>query len=469
MVFSSLSFLFLFLPIFVAAYFLIPGHRLKNIVLVIASLIFYAWGKPIWVLFLLGSAVVDYANGRWIEHFRGSRLAVLGVVSTLVFNLGLLVLFKYPKFLAETANMLFHTRFAGIEPELPIGMSFYTFETISYTIDVYCGRSKAQTSLLAFLVFIASFPRLVAGPIVRYWQVEGELLRREIRLSSVSSGIIRFSRGLFKKVFFANVAGALAARYLDGQPANLTVGGAWFGLLMYTLQIYFDFSGYSDMAIGLARAIGFELPENFRHPYIATSITDFWRRWHITMSNFFRDYVYIPLGGSRHGNGVQLRNIALTWAATGLWHGATLNFVLWGLYFGVLVIVEKWAVLRMLAFLPRVVQHAYALSLIVVGWLIFRTTDLNRLAATARIMVGAVAAPLSDRDLVPAIEANAFWITAAVILCTPIRTRLAALLHDRGAPDLSRAAEAAMSLGFLLLSVTLLVGSSYNPFIYFRF
>jgi alginate O-acetyltransferase complex protein AlgI len=469
MVFSSLSFLFLFLPVFALIYFLTPSGLLKNIVLVASSFIFYGWGNPVWVLFLLSSAVVDYGNGLWIEHFRDSRLKIVGLLSTLVFNLGLLVLFKYPKFLTDIVNGLLRTHFVGMEPALPAGMSFYTFETISYTVDVYRGKSRAQRSLLNFLVFIASFPRLVAGPIVRYWQVEHELASRTVRLADISVGVTRFCRGLFKKVFFANVAGALTARYLDGQLSDLTVCGAWFGLLMYTLQIYFDFSGYSDMAIGLGRMIGFELPENFRHPYIADSITDFWRRWHITMSNFFRDYVYIPLGGNRYGELMQVRNIALVWAATGLWHGASWNFVFWGLYFGVLVLLEKWFVLRVLGHVPRILRHLYALLFIILGWLIFHITDLGRLADTARLMAGGTDAPVSDYDLLQSVEANAFWIVAAVILCTPVRTWAAALLHDRVPPAIARSGEALLNLFFLLASITLLVGSSYNPFIYFRF
>ena len=464
MVFSSIAFLFLFLPVFLVAYYGLRGLAARNVLLIVASLFFYAWGNPHWILFLLGSAVVDWGNGLWIERHRDSALKIWGVVSTLVFNLGLLLLFKYSRFVADTGNALFGTHWTVGDPSLPVGMSFYTFETISYTIDVYRGTARAQPSFPKFLVFICSFPRLVAGPIVRYNQVAHELSERPTDVAEISQGVTRFCRGLFKKVFFANVAGQLTARFLDAGPADLTVAGAWFGLVMFTLQIYYDFSGYSDMAIGLGHMVGFTLPENFRHPYIATSITDFWRRWHMTMSAFFRDYVYIPLGGNRR---LQWRNILLVWAATGLWHGASWNFVLWGLYFAVILLIEKWVVLRLLAKLPRLVAHAYALFLIVLGWAIFHITDLGRLGRTIALLFGFGGAPASDYTLTQAISANAFWLAAAFLFCLPVRTWAATALEGRPA---TRAALAApVSLAFLAVSVTLLVGSSYNPFIYFRF
>ena len=464
MVFSSIAFLFLFLPAFLVVYYAGRSLPVRNVVLVAASLLFYAWGNPHWLLFLLGSAVVDWGNGLWIERHRDSARKRWGVVSTLVFNLGLLLVFKYSRFVADTGNALFGTHWSVGDPSLPVGMSFYTFETISYTLDVYRGTARAQPSLLKFLVFICSFPRLVAGPIVRYNQVAHELDTRPTNVAEISLGVTRFCRGLFKKVFFANVAGQLTARFLDGAPGDLTVAGAWFGLVMFTLQIYYDFSGYSDMAIGLGHMVGFQLPENFRHPYIASSITDFWRRWHMTMSAFFRDYVYIPLGGNRR---LQWRNILIVWAATGLWHGASWNFVLWGLYFAVILLAEKVVLLRVLERLPRAVGHLYALFFIVVGWAVFHITDLGRLGHTLALLFGFGGAGLSDYQLSSAISSNAFWLAAAFLFCLPVRSWAMAALAGR--PAMRHVIAVPASLAFLAVSVTLLVGSSYNPFIYFRF
>jgi alginate O-acetyltransferase complex protein AlgI len=465
MVFSSLPFLFLFLPLFLAVYFSTKSIPVRNVVLIVSSLIFYAWGQPIWVLCLLGSGFVDWLNGLWIERFRESRLKIFGLLSTLVFNLGLLMTFKYSTFIVDNFNGLFGTHFDRPPFMLPIGMSFYTFETISYTLDVYRGETKAQRSLVKFLVFICAFPRLVAGPIIRYHHVAADIENRKSDSRNVSLGVTRFCRGLMKKVFFANVAGALTKQFFDGNVGDLTVAGSWFGLLMFTLQIYYDFSGYSDMAIGLGHIAGFTYPENFNHPYVANSITDFWRRWHISMGQFFRDYVYIPLGGNRRW---ATRNIFVVWAVTGLWHGANWNFVLWGLYFGVLVFLEKVLLLKWLGRLPGFVGHLYALFFIIVGWAIFHDTDLSRLGQQLQILFGFGGVALTDYRVTSALMANAVWLGVALVFCAPVRGWIAERLDAR-LPALTSFAGVGLNAAFMLVSVTLLVGTSYNPFIYFRF
>ncbi len=466
MVFSSLVFLFGFLPIVLTSYFLVRSIFWRNIVLVVFSLIFYAWGEPIWVCLLLVSGVVDYLSGLWIEHHRGRRIAVLGLVATLVINLGMLISFKYSDFIVANVNALTGLQFSQPGLLLPVGISFYTFETISYTIDVYRGDAKAQRSFLKYMAFIASFPRLVAGPIIRYGHVEPQIEARSFDLDNFTGGMYRFCRGLFKKVFIANVAGELCVQFMGVSPMEATLGGSWFGLLMFTLQIYFDFSGYSDMAIGLGRVFGFTYPENFRHPYTATSITDFWRRWHITLGNFFRDYVYIPLGGNRSH---ALRNILVVWALTGIWHGASWNFGIWGLYFGLILIFEKYVFNRVLEAAPLVLRHIYALFFIIVGWALFYFVELDKLIAFLGVLFGLTPRPLSDFALVSALSANAFWLMLALALCMPVRARVQAALEARMEPLLYAWTDLCFHLMLLALAVALLVGSSYNPFIYFRF
>jgi alginate O-acetyltransferase complex protein AlgI len=418
---------------------------------------------------LLGSALVDYFNGIFIERSGKNPIRILGIFITLIFNLGLLISFKYSGFIVENVNFLIGAHFKKPDVLLPAGMSFYTFETISYTIDVYRGEVKAQRSLLKFLVFIVSFPRLVAGPIVRYSQLAMDLGRRVVTARDFGGGVTRFCRGLFKKVFIANVAGSLTAEFLDRDPTSLTLAGAWFGLLMFSIQIYYDFSGYSDMAIGLGKMLGFTYPENFKHPYAVRSVTDFWRRWHITLGAFFRDYVYIPLGGNRRH---ATRNIFVVWAITGLWHGPSWNFMLWGLYFGAILFLEKTLLLKSLSRLPALVQHAYALVLIVLGWAIFHFTDLHRLESVGAVLLGLARAPLTDYELPAAIVRNIIWIIGALLFCFPVRESLQRLWSGRDS-NLAIAAKGVWvvseNLTMLALSVTLLVGSSYNPFIYYRF
>ncbi len=466
MVFSSLIFVFLFLPACLLVYYLTPWLKVRNWILILFSLVFYAWGEPIWVILLFLSAVVDYLNGLFIEKFRGRRISVLGVYSTLIFNVGALATFKYSGFIVENVNALTGLNFTKPSFLLPVGISFYVFMSISYTVDVYRNELRAQRSFPDFLVYIANFHHLVAGPIIRYGHIEREIKNRVFRLNDFSDGVARFCLGLFKKVFIANTAGELAVQFLDGDPATATIAGSWLGLVSFTLQIYFDFSGYSDMAIGLGKMFGFHYRENFDHPYTARSITDFWRRWHISLSSFFRDYVYIPLGGNRHR---QVRNILLVWALTGLWHGASWNFMIWGLYFGLLLLFEKLVLGERLDKMPRLIQHGYALFFIVLGWAIFYFTDIQRLRTFVEGLFGLRALPVSNFEVANALTTNAYWLAFALIACWPVRKWLLGRMQARIAPALVVGAETVISAIFFLTAVTLLVGSSYNPFIYFRF
>ncbi len=466
MVFSSLLFLFLFLPLCLVVYYLSPSRTAKNIVLTFFSLVFYAWGEPIWVSLLLFSALIDYANGLFIEHFRGKAIAKLGLYSTFAINLGLLASFKYADFIVENVNIATGLSFSKPGLLLPIGISFYTFQTISYTIDVWKGEVKAQRSFLNFLLFVSCFHQLVAGPIVRYSHMAAEIENRVFHLHDFSEGVNRFCQGLFKKVFIANVAGEICLQFMGKEPAQLSQAGSWLGLVMFSLQIYFDFSGYSDMAIGLGKMFGFYYHENFKYPYTSRSVTDFWRRWHISLGTFFRDYVYIPLGGNRHH---AVRNIFIVWALTGLWHGASWNFVIWGLYFGVLLFMEKAFMLELLSRLPRSLQHIYALFFIVVGWAIFYFTDMNALVAYLKVMFGLTPVEVSSYEVEATLWGNIYWMVLTVILCTPLMNNAFKHIQMRVSDQLSGVLMAVINLLLLGTCAVLLVGQSYNPFIYFRF
>lgn len=466
MVFSSLIFIFLFLPIVLLLYYGIPTLRLKNYLLVIASLIFYAWGEPLWVGLLLASATVDYWNGRWIERYRGTPTAKWGLISTFVFNVGCLAMFKYSGFVVENINAVTGVGWQVPHFILPLGISFYVFMSISYTLDVWYGRVKAERSFASFLVYIANFHHLVAGPIIRFGHIAKEIHHRPFYWADFSEGVNRFCRGLFKKVCIANTAGMLAEPLLHQDMGSMTVATAWLGVLLFSLQIYFDFSGYSDMAIGLGKMFGFHYHENFKHPYTATSITDFWRRWHISLSSFFKDYVYVPLGGNQIH---QVRNILIVWLLTGIWHGASWNFILWGLYFAVLLLIEKFVLNKILPHLPKLCQHLYALLFIIVGWAIFYFTDLTQLWQYLQVMVGMAGVPLTSYIPESVIKSNIYWLVLALVLCFPVYQKVQQLmlrwLPEAGVVTINLC----QNVVFFGCSVMLLVGSSYNPFIYFRF
>lgn len=464
MVFSSLIFIFAFLPFVLFLYYITPSLYIRNWILVISSILFYAWGEPIWVVLLLISATVDYANGLYIEKFRGRSLAKLALVTTFLVNIGGLVAFKYSDFIVENINTVTGLTLQKPGFALPVGISFYVFMSISYTLDVWYGRVQAQRSFAAFLVYIANFHHLVAGPIIRYGHIAKEVTERYFKWEDFHYGITRFGKGLFKKVCIANTAGALALPMLNGE-GDVTILGAWLGVILFSLQIYFDFSGYSDMAIGLGKMFGFHYHENFKHPYTAKSITDFWRRWHISLSSFFKDYVYIPLGGNRYR---QVRNILIVWLLTGFWHGASWNFILWGAYFALILLIEKFVLHRILNRLPAIFQHGYALIFIVIGWAIFYFTDLSQLVAHLKLMFGQVEVAFYDYQDVSLLTSNIYWFVLAIILCMPIRAWLCNKMADLS-PTFSSFFDLLMNVIFYSCSIALLVGSTYNPFIYFRF
>lgn len=469
MVFANLLFLYLFLPLNLIFYFLSKKLVYRNMVLVAFSFFFYAWGEPVWFMLLLTSAAFDYMNGRLIERYRGRWGAKAAVALSLTLNLGLLCSFKYSGFIVANLNALLGTSYGVPSFALPIGISFYTFQTISYVIDVYRGDASAQKNPLYYLLYLSMYHQLVAGPVIRYADVASEIECRTTDPVSFSEGMTRLIIGLSKKVLVANVAGALATKYLDGSLAALTVGGAWFGAALFSLQIYYDFSGYSDMAIGLGRLFGFHYKENFNYPYISRSVTEFWRRWHISLSSFFRDYVYIPLGGNRKH---QYINLAVVWFLTGLWHGASWNFIIWGVYYGLFIALERRFFGQALAKLPAAVGHVYLTLLMVVGWVIFYFTDMEKLGGYLSVMFGISGAKLWDSQLKIALTGNLFWIAAAVLFCLPIVKWLKKQVSDRLSPSQTTAllcGQAAMNLTLLIICTAQLVGQTYNPFLYYRF
>lgn len=484
MVFASLIFLYVFLPLHLLGYFALQRTAHRNAFLIASSLLFYAWGEPVWITLLIFSAAIDYVHGRVIEATRGSAWPKVALASSLILNLGLLAAFKYGAFASGAVNDLLGTTIAAPQVSLPIGISFYTFQTISYVVDVYRGEQTAQRSFFQFLLFVSLFHQLVAGPIVRYAHIAGEITGRRHTLAGASAGVTRFCLGLFKKVCIANVAGQLVVQTIARDPATLGVAEGWFGLVMFSLQIYFDFSAYSDMAIGLGLICGFHYHENFDHPYVARSAAEFWRRWHISLGSFFRDYVYIPLGGNRHR---PYRNLLIVWGLTGLWHGASWNFVLWGLYFGVLIALERLVLQRVLAALPAALGHLYLLFAVVVGWSLFYFEDLDRLVAFWGVIFGASGQAGGVAEVVVLLRANALWLALALLLCVPVRERLGVVRERLGAvmvdrlgavsgtgrwasgPALATGVVALVNLVALLTATAMLVGRTYNPFLYFRF
>lgn len=470
MVFSSLFFVFCFLPIIFLAYFLCKGDQIKNIILILFSLVFYAWGEPIWFVLLIISAVIDYLNGLFVEKHKNTKLAILGVVSTLTFNLGLLFTFKYADFFVQNVNYLFNTSLKQPGLILPIGISFYTFQTISYTLDVYHNKVKAQKSFLNFLTFVTLFPQLVAGPIVRYSFIQNQLDKRQITWDNFNKGVERFCKGLFKKVAIANTAGALASQLLDKDIANISFASGWLGLMIFGLQVYYDFSGYSDMAIGLGKIFGFTFNENFNYPYTAKSITDFWRRWHMSLSTWLSDYIFTPIM-------ISLRDVRIislivatttTFFVSGLWHGASWNFVLWGLYFGFWVLIESLLIGKLLKRLPNIFQHIYFLVLIVPSWMLFYYTDINKIQNLINIIFNFKKIDFDIESKI-LIKENIYWLAVTLLFAMPTYKLINKLMVKINSSLIQNLINAVITISIFLVSVVLLVGSSYNPFLYFRF
>ena len=466
MVFSSLTFLLLFLPLLYALYFARTSVKWRNGVLLVMSLLFYGWGEPVWILAMILSTAVNFFCARAIvrreEGAARKLILALGVVASLSF----LVYFKYSAFLANSVAALLSLSWRMDTPRLPIGISFYTFQILTYTVDVYRGKAPAQKSPLRLLLYISCFPQLIAGPIVQYGDVESQLGERSVTPDAFTEGMERFIKGLAKKVLLANVCGAaLEELTLAGTGEPLSLLGAWLAAFLYTLQIYFDFSAYSDMAIGLGKTLGFTYKENFVFPYASLSVTEFWRRWHISLGSFFRDYVYIPLGGNRRGTARTVLNLLIVWGLTGLWHGAAWNFVLWGLYFGVLLILERFVFKPILEKTPGAVRWLLTFVIAVIGWVIFYYTDLPALGQHLCALFGIGVSGLGDAAAAAVVRKYTVYPLIAWVLSLPVVPAVAARLPQRLRSTLALV----FSVVLLGASLLFLVGQSYNPFIYFRF
>lgn len=469
MVFSSLLFMFRFLPIVLILYFLAP-KKLKNGILFLASLVFYAWGEPVYVLLMLFSTVVDYFHGYMTARFKEQGkmgLAKLMVLFSMIVNLGLLGFFKYSDFLIGNVNQLFGTALPYLNLALPIGISFYTFQTMSYTIDIYRGDAPVQKNIISFGAYVALFPQLIAGPIVRYSTIAEQLNHRRESVDGFSDGIMRFTAGLGKKVLLANNIGLLWELIRDMPLDGLPVLTAWLGALAFAFQIYFDFSGYSDMAIGLGRMFGFHFLENFNYPYESKSITEFWRRWHISLGTWFREYVYIPLGGNRKGMAKQIRNIMAVWLLTGFWHGASWNFVLWGLYFGIILMAEKMFLLRILNRLPAWLQRVYTLVLVLVSWVIFAHDSVMQGLSYLKVMFGMGNTAFMNQETMYLLINYGIMLVLLMLAATHFPKKWAELMLKK--PELREISAVCFVLAVLLISTAYLVDASYNPFLYFRF
>ena len=460
MVFSSVTFLFLFLPVSLVLYYLVP-QKLKNFVLMLCSLVFYAWGEPVYVLLMIYSIVLNYVSGLLMADHPKYKKQVL--VFTVILNLFIIGFFKYYGFLMENFNALTGLNVPIRTLALPIGISFYTFQALSYDIDLYRGKFPVQRNFIAFAAYITMFPQLIAGPIVRYEDIEKQMIRRKLSLSRFGRGAMRFIYGLAKKVLLANLVGALFDT-VHAAGSDISVVTAWIGALAYTFQIYFDFSGYSDMAIGLGHMLGFKFMENFDYPYAAVSVTDFWRRWHISLSTWFREYVYIPLGGNRVRVWKHIRNILIVWFLTGLWHGASWNFVLWGLYYGLLLLFEKYVWDRLPV--PRFINRILTLLLVIVGWVIFSSDTLPQILTTLGAMFGAASRGFADSTALYYLSTN--WVL--FILCGFCALPIVRTMHD----TMTRSRSGRIVLGILtvlllFVCTAFMVSQSYNPFLYFRF
>jgi len=467
MVFSSLEFLFAFLPVSLLIYFITP-LKLRNLVLLAVSLIFYGWGEPKYVLIMLFCIAINYVGGYYIEKSVTIRRSRNILILTIVINLLLLGFFKYFDFIIKTLSFI--PIFSGLKPlgiPLPIGISFFVFQSMSYTIDVYRRDVKAQKNFVSFSTYVSLFPQLIAGPIVRYKDVDAQLEKREHSVSKFALGVRRFIAGLAKKLLLANTAAELFENIKAIPDLEQTAVLSWLGIILYTFFIYFDFSGYSDMAIGLGKIFGFDFLENFNYPYISKSITEFWRRWHISLSNWFRDYVYISLGGNRKGRVRTYLNLFIVWSLTGLWHGNKYNYLIWGLYFFVILVIEKLFLGKLLEKMPKVVSHLYALFFIVIGWLIFAFENVSEGFVYLKAMLGqsggGIWSGLTGYELLRLLPMIAIFIVA----CTPYPKALYTNLYENS--KAFRNVFPFVTFVVMILCVAYLVNSSYNPFIYFIF
>ena len=481
MVFSNLFFLYVFVPAFALSYLLaavidrwrqrkrggVVSFEVRNWVLVSFSLIFYAWGEPVYVFLMLISVFFNFVFGRQLSRKdRGKRWLIAGVI----YNIATIGAFKYLVFFAQILNDI-GLRVGSPEIALPIGISFYTFQSISYLVDVYRGDSPAQRRYRDLLLYISMFPQLIAGPIVRYGTVAKLIAYREVHASDIAEGMFRFAIGLGKKVIIANQLSVISDQILVNGAESLTTTGSWVGILAFTMQIYFDFSGYSDMAIGLGRCIGFRFNENFNHPYCCDSVTDFWRRWHISLGSFFRDYVYIPMGGNRRHQPI---NILVVWFLTGMWHGASWNFILWGLYFGLIIMIEKYTILKINKYIPSFLLHIYSLLIVVTGWGIFYFTDFNQMVYFFKVYVGAAGSFTDFMTSTVIFDHFYLWIIA-ILFCMPLRqwanTLTLKITKGENATyrNLVLVSRLTLTIVIVACATVLLAGATNNPFLYTRF
>lgn len=468
MVFSSLLFIFLFLPVVLSAYYLAP-RCLRNAILVLSSLIFYAWGEPIYVLLMIFVALFDYGCALLLDRYAEQRAIRCTVLWTgISVNLLALGFFKYVGFVISNLNGLFHLQLGVPDLPLPIGISFYTFQSISYILDVYWGRVQAQRNIIAYATFITLFPQLLAGPIIKYIDVAKQIENRRESMALFGEGAMLFIIGLSKKVLLANNIGLIWQQVKATPLEEVSMLTAWLGILAFTFQIYFDFSGYSDMARGLCKMFGFNIMQNFNYPYIAQSITEFWRRWHISLGSWFREYLYIPLGGNRVNKLKWYRNLFIVWFLTGFWHGASWNFIFWGLYFGLFVTLEKVLLLNWMANKPRALAHGYTLFIVVVGWVFFEFTNLTEGFHYLQVMFGFTASPWVDGTALFYLYTYALFWVILVLCATPLPQRW--LAHCQGKAKLFNGVALTVMYSLLLFFCTAyLVNLSYNPFLYFRF
>ena len=480
MVFSTSIFIYLFLPITLIIYYLAPKKG-KNLIILLSGLLFYSWGEPIYVIVMLISTMIDYFAGLIMNHFEGRKIPRrICLIVSIVMNLGLLGIFKYSGFIAENINAIAGTQiidinnmnFFGIEylpmNMLPIGISFFTFQSMSYTIDLYLGNVKVQKNPISFAAFVTLFPQIVAGPIVRYDDVAKELDDRSITIDLIYDGIIKFIIGLSKKVLIANSIGALWTSVKATDIANVSVVSSWLGILAFTFQIYFDFSGYSDMAVGLGKMMGFNFPKNFDYPYLSKSISEFWRRWHITLGAWFKSYVYIPLGGNRKGMARTIFNLAVTWFLTGVWHGASWNFILWGTLYGVVIILEKLFLGKLLDKIPDIFGHIYTMLLVILGWVLFDTADLPTAGAYIAKMFGFGGGAFIDSTAMYQIATYGITFIICIIGCTNLPKLAVEALKKKSAVLVNYGGIAVIT-GMFIICAAYLVDQTYNPFLYFNF
>ena len=457
-VFSSIAFIFYFLPLVLICYYLSP-YRLKNFVLFIFSLLFYAWGEPLYIFIMIFSIFSDYIHAIIIDKNRGNIKSKIALISSIIINLSLLAFFKYSDFLISIYNNISNNNVPLLNIILPIGISFYTFQTMSYSIDVYRNEAPVQKNIISLASYVTLFPQLVAGPIVRYSDIANDLNNRTHNFDKLYDGVCRFIIGLSKKVILANNLGVIWFNIKSSNYNNLSILTAWLGIICFTLQIYFDFSGYSDMAIGLGKMFGFSFLENFNYPYISKSITEFWRRWHISLGIWFRDYVYIPLGGNRCAKLRWLFNIIVVWFLTGLWHGASFNFILWGLYFGFILILEKLFLLKKLKSLPNIISHVYVITLILISFVLFDITSLSDVFKYYKAMFN-FNNVLFDKTFLYYLIPNISLLIIGILGSTPIFKNIFS--------KYTILKFITLILG-LIISTSFLVDSTFNPFLYFRF